>query len=164
MSIKQNEHREAYHVTNQDDYENIVLGKTEEAEEKKEEEDEEYDEVNEEANQIITALEDIMSELKGVDKKDIQEVVNTILTDEDKQELNKLYYTFFHDLPNNNSIKVYVLHLFNELCMPITRNTDEFKALIIKRCKELADQDEGDDSLSDLEVDELVEDLSKSIV
>ena len=163
MSIKQNEHREAYHVTNQDDYENIILGKTEEAE-KKEEEDEEYDEVNEEANQIITALEDIMSELKGVDKKDIQEVVNTILTDEDKQELYKLYYTFFHDLPNNNSIKVYVLHLFNELCMPITRNTDEFKALIIKRCKELEKQDEGDSSLSDLEVDELAEDLTKSII
>ena len=163
MSIKQNEHREAYHVTNQDDYENIILGKTEEAE-KKEEEDEEYDEVNEEANQIITALEDIMSELKGVDKKDIQEVVDTILNEEDKQELYKLYYTFFHDLPNNNSIKVYVLHLFNELCMPITRNTDEFKALILKHCKELADQDEGDDSLSDLEVDELAEDLTKSIV
>ena len=163
MSIKQNEHREAYHVTNQDDYENIILGKTEEAE-KKEEEDEEYDEVNEEANQIITALEDIMSELKGVDKKDIQEVVDTILNEEDKQELYKLYYTFFHDLPNNNSIKVYVLHLFNELCMPITRNTDEFKALILKHCKELADQDEGDDSLSDLEVDELAEDLTKSII
>jgi predicted house-cleaning noncanonical NTP pyrophosphatase (MazG superfamily) len=154
MSIKQNEHREAYHITDQEDYDNLE-------EKKEEEEEEEYDEVNEEANQIITALENIMAELKGVDKKDIQEVVDTILNEEDKQELYKLYYTFFHDLPNNNSIKVYVLHLFNELCMPITRNTDEFKAIMLKH---LAEQDERDDSLSDIEVEDLADDLSKSIV
>ena len=48
--------------------------------------------------------------------------------------------------------------------MPITRNTDEFKALILKHCEELEEQDEGDSSLSDLEVDELAEDLTKSII
>jgi hypothetical protein len=145
MSKKQTEHNEAYHITNQNDYEKVF----EKEEEKKEEEpEEEYDEVSKEANEIINTLEEIMYELKDVKKSDIQEVVETILTDDDKQELYSLYYKFFHDLPNNNSIKIYVLHLFNELCMPIKRNTTEFNELLRKmeeetiNCELVEDEDE----------------------
>ena len=148
MSKKQTEHNEAYHITNQNDYDK-VFEKKEEKEEKKEEEPEpEYDEVGKEANAIINTLEEIMSELNGVDKKDIQKVVDEMLTDNDKQELYSLYYKFFHDLPNNNSIKIYVLHLFNELCMPIKRNTAEFNELLSKMeqetmiCELVDDEDE----------------------
>jgi len=150
MSKKQTEHNEAYHITNQNDYDK-VFEKKEEKEEKKEEEPEEYDEVGKEANAIINTLEEIMSELNGVDKKDIQKVVDEMLTDNDKQELYSLYYKFFHDLPNNNSIKIYVLHLFNELCMPIKRNTAEFNELLSKMeqetmiCELVDDEDEDEE-------------------
>jgi hypothetical protein len=149
MSKKQTEHNEAYHITNQNDYEKVF----EKEEEKKEEEpEEEYDEVSKEANEIINTLEEIMYELKDVKKSDIQEVVETILTDDDKQELYSLYYKFFHDLPNNNSIKIYVLHLFNELCMPIRRNTVEFNELLRKmeeetmECELVEDEEEEEET------------------
>ena len=173
MSIKQNEHREAYHITNQNDYDSVVLEKDEEQEEKKEEEEEdEYDECDAEANLIITTLENIMKELaKAVllraflDKKDIKHVVDTILSEKDKQELYNLYFSMFHDLPDNNSIKIYVLHLFNEICMPIKRNTEEFNALLKKCIEEENEYSEGDElSELDIEVDEATNDLSKSIL
>ena len=166
MSIKQNEHREAYHITNQNDYDSVVLEKDEEQEEKKEEEEEdEYDECDAEANLIITTLENIMKELDGLDKKDIKHVVDTILSEKDKQELYNLYFSMFHDLPDNNSIKIYVLHLFNEICMPIKRNTEEFNALLKKCIEEENEYSEGDElSELDIEVDEATNDLSKSIL
>jgi len=150
MSKKQTEHNEAYHITNQNDYDK-VFEKEEKEEKKEEEENEIFDEVGKEANAIINTLEEIMYELKDVKKSDIQEVVDTILTDNDKQELYSLYYKFFHDLPNNNSIKIYVLHLFNELCMPIKRNTAEFNELLSKMeqetmiCELVDDEDEDEE-------------------
>jgi hypothetical protein len=153
MSKKQNEHNEAYHITDQNDYEKVFEKEEEVKEEKKEEEpEEEYDEVGKEANEIINTLEEIMYELKDVKKSDIQEVVETILTDDDKQELYSLYYKFFHDLPNNNSIKIYVLHLFNELCMPIKRNTTQFNELLRKmeeetiNCELVEDEEEEEET------------------
>ena len=169
--MKQKSHSQAYHITNQDDFNRVIKGNNQEEEEeetKKEEEEDIYDEVNEEANQIITALEDIMAELKGVKPSEIEEVVNTILTEKDKNELRKLYYTFFHDLPDDNSIKIYVLQLLTTLFIPIMRNTEEYNKKLIEyraRLEKEEDEDEGETSLSELEeVEEVTHDLSKSIV
>ena len=170
MSIKENEINESYHITNQDDFNKMMLGNnTLEKKEEEEEEEEEEDEVNHETKLIIGALEDIMSELKGVKPEDIEEVVKTILTDDDKSEIINLYYGLFHDLPNNNSIKIYVLHLLNTLYIPIVRNTTEFNELYKKQI-EKNNEYEGDDDdgnysdESDIKIVEIVDDLSKSII
>lgn len=121
MSIKQNEHREAYHITDGDDYTNVELV------------DDDVDEITckleqsvvDDANEIIATLETITSELRDVNPSLVQEAVNQFLTPQDKQEMVDLYLKCFDELPNNNEIKLYVLQMFNQLCIPITRMPDE---------------------------------------
>lgn len=116
MSIKQIQHSENYHITNEDDYKNIEI---------KDEIDELScqlkDSIVDEANKIIKVLETITAELHGINPALIQEAVNQYLTIEDKQEMVDLYIKCFDDLPNNNEIKIYVLQMFHNLCIPITR-------------------------------------------
>ena len=49
---------------------------------------------------------------------------NNFLTYEDKQEIVDLYIKNFDCLPNNNEIKIYVLQMFHNLCIPITRSPE----------------------------------------
>tara|TARA_R110000868_G_scaffold77528_2_gene221878 strand:- start:1835 stop:2245 length:411 start_codon:yes stop_codon:yes gene_type:complete len=130
MSIKQNQHNEHYHITQEEDIQNIELIE--------DEEDELCSKLSEtvvdEANQIIAVLETITSELKDISPALIQEAVNQFLTPEDKQEMVDLYLKCFDELPNNNEIKLYVLHLMNDLCIPITRLPKD----------DIEEKDEGD--------------------
>lgn len=120
MSIKQNQHNEHYHITNEDDYKNVEIV------------DDDIEEicceleqsVVDEANNIISTLETITAELRDVNPAVIQEAVNQFLTIEDKHEMIDLYYKCFDKLPNDNEIKLYVLQMFNQLCIPITRLPD----------------------------------------
>ena len=124
MSIKQNEHSENYHITNEDDYKNIEMVEDDEIEEiscKLEQS------VVDEANEIILTLETITSELRDVNPSLIQEAVNQFLTHDDKQEMVDLYLKCFDELPNDNEIKLYVLQMFNNLCIPITRMPEIIK-------------------------------------
>jgi hypothetical protein len=120
MSIKQNEHSEHYHITQEEDVRNIEVV------------DDDIDEIScqleqsvvDEANNIISMLETITAELRDVNPALIQEAVNQFLTIEDKEEMIELYYKCFDELPNDNEIKLYVLQMFNQLCIPITRMAD----------------------------------------
>jgi len=120
MSIKQNQHNEHYHITNEDDYKNVEIV------------DDDIEEIScqleqsvvDEANNIISTLETITAELRDVNPAVIQEAVNQFLTIEDKHEMIDLYYKCFDKLPNDNEIKLYVLQMFNQLCIPITRLPD----------------------------------------
>jgi hypothetical protein len=117
MSLKQREQIEHYHISSEDDFKSIEL-----VEDSEDELCQKLDEaVVDDANQIICALENIISELKDVPTALIQQVVDEMLTKEDKREMIDLYYKCFDNLPNDNELKLYVLHLFNQLCMPITR-------------------------------------------
>ena len=124
MSLKQQEHSEHYHITNEDDYKNIEMV-----------EDDEIDEISckleqsvvDDANEIILTLETITSELRDVNPSLIQEAVNQFLTPDDKQEMVDLYLKCFDELPNDNEIKLYVLQMFNSLCIPITRMPEIIK-------------------------------------
>ena len=117
MSIKQNQHNEHYHITQEEDIQNIELV------------DDDIDEIScqleqsvvDEANEIIATLETITAELRDVNPSLIQEAVSQFLTPEDKKEMVDLYMKCFDELPNDNEIKLYVLHLLNTLCIPITR-------------------------------------------
>ena len=117
MSIKQMEHSEHYHITNEYDYKNIEL-------------EDEIDDlccelkesVVDEANKIIEMLETITAELHGVNPALIREAVNQYLTPQDKKEMVDLYVKCFDELPNNSDIKIYVLQMFHNLCIPITRS------------------------------------------
>lgn len=117
MSIKQNQHRESYHITQEEDIQNIELV------------DDDIEEicceleqsVVDDANNIIEMLETITAELRDVNPSLIQEAVNQFLTPNDKQEMVDLYMKCFDELPNDNEIKLYVLQMFNQLCIGITR-------------------------------------------
>ena len=121
MSIKQTEHSDHYHITNADDYTNIELL-----------DDDDIEEIScqleqsvvVEANEIISTLETITAELRDVNPSLIQEAVNQFLTPDYKKEMVDLYMKCFDELPNNNEIKLYVLQMFNQLCIPITRMPD----------------------------------------
>lgn len=123
MSIKQNEHSEHYHITQEEDVRNIEVV------------DDDIDEIScqleqsvvDEANNIISMLETITAELRDVNPALIQEAVNQFLTIEDKEEMIELYYKCFDELPNDNEIKLYVLQMFNQLCIPITRKPETIK-------------------------------------
>jgi len=124
MSLKQQEHLEHYHITNEDDYKNIEMVEDDEIEEiscKLEQS------VVDDANEIILTLETITSELRDVNPSLIQEAVNQFLTPDDKQEMVDLYLKCFDELPNDNEIKLYVLQMFNSLCIPITRMPEIIK-------------------------------------
>ena len=120
MSIKQQEHREAYHITDEDDYKKVELV------------DDDIEEIScqleqsvvDDANEIIATLETITAELRDVNSSLIQEAVNQFLTPDDKKEMVDLYMKCFDELPNDNEIKLYVLQMFNQLCIPITRMPD----------------------------------------
>ena len=109
MSIKQTEHSDHYHITNEDDYKNIELV-----------DDDDIEEIScqleqsivDEANEIIATLETITAELRDVNPSLIQEAVNQFLTPDDKKEMVDLYMKCFDELPNNNEIKLYVLQMF----------------------------------------------------
>lgn len=117
MSIKQQDHSEHYHITQEEDIQNIEL-----VDDSEDELCSKLDEaVVDDANNIIATLETITSELRDVNPALIQEVVNQFLTPQDKQEMIDLYMKTFDDLPNDNELKLYVLQLMNELCIPITR-------------------------------------------
>tara|TARA_R110000868_G_scaffold257818_1_gene515066 strand:- start:5554 stop:5922 length:369 start_codon:yes stop_codon:yes gene_type:complete len=117
MSIKQNQHNEHYHITNEDDYKNVEIV------------DDDIEEIScqleqsvvDDANEIIATLETITAELRDVNPSLIQEAVNQFLTPDDKKEMVDLYMKCFDELPNDNDIKLYVLQMFNQLCIPITR-------------------------------------------
>lgn len=116
MSIKEMEHSEHYHITDEDDYKNIdniddLCCELKES-------------TIDEVNQIIKMLETLTCELKNVNPAVIQEAVNNFLTYEDKQEIVDLYIKNFDCLPNNNEIKIYVLQMFHNLCIPITRSPE----------------------------------------
>lgn len=117
MSIKQNQHSEHYHITQEEDVKIVELID--------DVEDDLCDKLSEtvvdDANQIIVALETITSELRDIEPALIQEAVDQFLTPNDKQEMIDLYLKCFDNLPNDNEIKIYVLHLMNDLCIPITR-------------------------------------------
>lgn len=123
MSLKQREQIEHYHITNEDDYKSVELV------------DDDIDEITceleqsviDEANQIITTLEGITAELRDVNPSLIREAVNQFLTPQDKEEMINLYMKCFNNLPNNHEIKIYVLQMFNQLCIPITRKPETIK-------------------------------------
>jgi hypothetical protein len=123
MSLKQREQIEHYHITNEDDYKSVELV------------DDDIDEITceleqsviDEANQIIITLEGITAELRDVNPALIQEAVNQFLTPQDKEEMINLYMKCFNNLPNNHEIKIYVLQMFNQLCIPITRKPETIK-------------------------------------
>jgi hypothetical protein len=126
MSLKQTEHNEHYHITNEDDYKSVELVEDSEAE---------IDEITceleqsviDEANEIIITLEGITAELRDVNPALIQEAVNQFITPQDKKEMINLYMKCFDKLPNNHEIKLYVLQMFNQLCIPITRTPEPIK-------------------------------------
>ena len=72
-----------------------------------------------EVNEIITALENIIDEVKDVEPQIIKQVVNEFLSEEDINEMKSVYHSCFDEIPNNNPLKLYVLHLFNILQIPI---------------------------------------------
>jgi hypothetical protein len=123
MSLKQTEHNEHYHITNEDDYKSVELV------------DDDIDEITceleqsviDEANEIIATLEGITAELRDVNPALIQEAVNQFITPQDKKEMINLYMKCFDKLPNNHEIKLYVLQMFNQLCIPITRTPEPIK-------------------------------------
>jgi NADH:ubiquinone oxidoreductase subunit E len=160
MSIKQKSHLQAYYNVPKeseqqpdelaDEFNTVVNILTDHIEKNEIIENEiiENEIISTEATQIINALEDIMSELKHVKKEDIKTVVDTILTQNDKNEIINLYYTFFDKLPNENTIKIYVLHLMTTLCIPIMKNTDEFNKQLYEynKNKQLDESDESYES------------------
>lgn len=125
MSIKQMEHSEQYCIYNSDEYKSVELVEDEKTDEEVEETINKLEEtyIND-ANEIISALENIVSELKDVPTPLIQQVVDEMITQEDKNEMMDMYFKCFDNLPNDNEIKIYVLYLFNQLCMPITRKPE----------------------------------------
>lgn len=117
------EHSQHYHITNEDDYKSVELV------------DDDIDEITceleqsviDEANEIIATLEGITAELRDVNPALIQEAVNQFITPQDKKEMINLYMKCFDKLPNNHEIKLYVLQMFNQLCIPITRTPEPIK-------------------------------------
>lgn len=71
------------------------------------------------AQEIIATLEGIVGDLKHTDPSLIQQAVDQFLSKEDIDEMVTIYHNCFDKYPNNNSIKQYVLHLFNMLYIPI---------------------------------------------
>ena len=126
MSLKQTEHSQHYHITNEDDYKSVELVEDSETE---------IDEITceleqsviDDANEIIATLETITAELRDVNPALIQEAVNQFITPQEKKEMIKLYMKCFDKLPNNHEIKLYVLQMFNQLCIPITRTPETIK-------------------------------------
>jgi len=89
------------------------------------EEEEEEEVINQEAHEIVSALETIISEVKDIEPDKIKQVVDGFLSKEDIDEMISIYEKCFSDIPNESSIKQYVLHLFNILQIPITREVED---------------------------------------
>lgn len=87
--------------------------------------EEEEIQLNQEAQEIISALEGIVSELADVDTSLIYEAVNSFLSKEDIDEMKNIYSNCFDNVPNENQVKQYVLYLFNVLQIPITREVED---------------------------------------
>ena len=78
-------------------------------------------------HEIISTLETIVGELKDIDPDIIKQAVDEFLSEEDIEEMISIYHKCFDKYPNNNDIKIYVLHLFNTLQIPIYRDVDNNK-------------------------------------
>lgn len=78
-------------------------------------------------HEIISTLETIVGELKDIDPEIIKQAVDEFLSEEDIEEMISIYHKCFDKYPNNNDIKIYVLHLFNTLQIPIYRDVDNNK-------------------------------------
>jgi hypothetical protein len=82
---------------------------------------EEQEDISKEVSEIITVLESITNDICLEDPDLVKQSVDEFLSQDDIAEMIALYESCFSQIPNNNQVKQYVLHLFHILQIPITR-------------------------------------------
>lgn len=117
MNKKQNDHGDHYHITDEDDLHNVFNENIQD----NLEELTITDEPTAEPDDIIKYLESLVSVIGDVSRDEMQAVVEQSISSNEINNLTDIYHELFDDVPNNDNLKLYVLNLFNKLCIPIVR-------------------------------------------